>query len=106
MRKLNCPYETASDGQEAIDVYRAADGAFDIIFMDIQMPKKDGLAASAEIRLFEMEMSLKGTTIIAITGLSSLEAQQRAAKCGVNSFLTKPVSLKMLKTIIEESSKP
>jgi CheY-like chemotaxis protein len=106
MRKLSCPYETASNGQEAIDVYRTADGAFDLIFMDIQMPKKDGMAASAEIRIFEMGMSLERTTIIAITGLSSLEAQQRASKYGIDSFLTKPVSLKILKTITDENSKP
>lgn len=102
MRKLKCPYETANNGQEAIDAYRAAQGAFDIVFMDIQMPIKDGMAASAEIRLFEKELSLSHTIIIAITGLHSLEAQQEAADCGIDSFLTKPVSLKTLKIIVDQ----
>lgn len=101
MRKLDCPYETARDGQQAVDVYCAAEGAFDMVLMDIQMPNKDGMEASAEIRAYEKEMALSRTVIIAITGLHSLEAQQQAADCGIDSFLTKPVKLKMLKMIIE-----
>lgn len=102
MRKLQCPYETASDGQEAINAYKMANGAFDVVFMDVQMPNKDGLAASAEIREFEQQQSLSRTLIVAITGLASLEAQEKAAECGVDSMLTKPVPLKTLKAILAE----
>jgi CheY-like chemotaxis protein len=101
MRKLNCTFETAMDGQQAVNAYLAAQGAFDIIFMDIQMPNKDGMTASTEIRQFEQQKSLKSTLIVAITGLASLEAQQQAAKCGIDSMLTKPVKLKTLEAIIQ-----
>ncbi|KAL3418864.1 histidine kinase [Phlyctema vagabunda] len=101
MRKLKCPFATASDGQEAVDAYRANDGQFHAIFMDIQMPNKDGMTASTEIRAYEKETSRPRTLIIAITGLASLEVHRQAAQCGVDSLLTKPVSLKSLKGIIE-----
>lgn len=102
MKKLKCPYDIARDGQQAVDVYCATKGAFDMVLMDIQMPNKNGMEASAEIRAYETEMSLARTVIIAITGLHTLEAQQQAADCGIDLFLTKPLKLKMLKMIIDQ----
>jgi CheY-like chemotaxis protein len=101
-KKLNCPYCTATDGKQAVDSYIATNGSFDIIFMDIQMPNMDGLAASLDIRTFEQQSGLKRTPIIAVTGLASAKVQEQAIISGIDSLLTKPVPMKTLRTIIEE----
>lgn len=66
------------------------------------MPIMDGLTASLEIRRFEEQAGLKRTPIIAITGLASADAQEQAKLSGIDSLLTKPVSMKTLRNIIEE----
>ncbi len=65
------------------------------------MPVVDGFAASREIRAFEEANHLPATTIVALTGLGSAKAQHEAFANGVNLFLTKPVPMKKLKSLIE-----
>ena len=101
MKKLACPYATAMDGLQAVEKYRESSGEFDVIFMDIQMPVMDGLEASCKIRKFEQQESLSRTKIVALTGLASAEAQEQASRSGVDIFLTKPVPMRTLKTLID-----
>jgi signal transduction histidine kinase/CheY-like chemotaxis protein len=101
MKKLKCSYETANDGQEAVDIYRAAHGAFDVVLTDIQMPEKDGMEAAAEIRQHEQGFSLKRTPIIAITGLGSQETRNQAVDSGIDLLLTKPMSFQTLRKVID-----
>ena len=66
------------------------------------MPNMDGMVASYEIRKFEQQNMLKRTSIIALTGLASVDAQEQATLSGVDLFLTKPVPLKKLKAVLED----
>lgn len=74
---------------------------FDFIFMDISMPRMDGLESTRHIRAHERALSLRSTTIIALTGLASASAQQEAFSSGIDLFLTKPVRLKELGSILD-----
>jgi CheY-like chemotaxis protein len=65
------------------------------------MPVMDGLEASRSIRLFEKESKKNRVPIVAITGAASESAHQEAYTAGIDRFLAKPVSLKVLKEIIE-----
>lgn len=79
-------YEIAIDGEEAIE--KCSTQKFDIILMDIQMPKKDGIQATLAIR--NLENPNKNSIIIALTA-SALESQKTIAlDAGMNDFLTKP----------------
>ncbi len=102
IRKLGYSYATATDGLQAVQAYTSAHGEFDIIFMDIQMPRMDGMVASYEIRKFEAQEGVERTTIIALTGLASADAQEQAVVSGFDLFLTKPVPLKSLRAVMEE----
>lgn len=69
---------------------------------DISMPIMDGLTSTREIRKYEQENGLRPSTIIAVTGAASNQAQKEASISGVDRFLTKPVPLKILRGWIEE----
>jgi signal transduction histidine kinase/CheY-like chemotaxis protein len=108
MQKLKCSYATAADGLEAFEAYkresaspeRVGKKAFDFVFMDLSMPVMDGLTATHEIRAYEKEHKILPTQVVALTGLASTKSRDEALANGVNMYLTKPVQLKVLKSVI------
>jgi CheY-like chemotaxis protein len=102
MTKLKCEHVTATNGLEALEIYRNSTRRFDYVLMDVSMPVMDGFESTRAIRAFEQEKRLPATFIVALTGLGSLDAQQEAFTSGVNLFLTKPVPMNRLKLLIEE----
>ncbi|WP_150426995.1 PAS domain S-box protein [Dechloromonas sp. CZR5] len=82
---------TAGNGQEAVQAF--ANGHFDIVLMDVQMPILSGLDASRQIRRLEAETGRAPTPIIALTA-SVLEKDALAAReAGMEGFASKPVDL-------------
>jgi CheY-like chemotaxis protein len=77
----------ASDGQEAVERARAAQP--EIVFLDIEMPKLNGIEACRRIR---SEPSTADATIVMLTGDSDDEAERDARAAGADLFLTKPFS--------------
>lgn len=69
---------------------------------DLSMPIMGGLEACRRIREFERNYKLASTTIVALTGLASVETQRDAFASGMDMFYTKPVKLKDLSTAISE----
>ncbi|KAG5975204.1 hypothetical protein E4U55_007795 [Claviceps digitariae] len=100
MKKLKLPYRTATNGQQAVDVFGQDLGMYKCVFMDISMPVMDGFEATRHIRAIEMESGLHRCTIFALTGLASADAQQEAFTSGIDLFLTKPVKLAELSQIL------
>lgn len=74
---------------------------FDYILMDVSMPVMDGLESTRQIRAYERANNITPTTVIALTGLASAQAQQEAYGSGVNRFMTKPVKLKELGELLD-----
>jgi CheY-like chemotaxis protein len=73
-----------------------------MIFMDISMPIMDGFEATREIRLLENEAGVKRCKIVALTGLSSEESRNEALTSGSDVFLTKPVKLERVRSLMNE----
>ena len=82
------------DGEAAVEAFAAA--AFDVVLMDVQMPRMDGLAATAAIRGRERLSGRPRTPIIALTAnvMPSQIEQYRAA--GMDAHVAKPVDLDAL----------
>lgn len=96
MKKLGQKHQLASNGQEAVDAYRLNPTRFAGILMDISMPVMDGLDATRCIRAHERQYHLPRVPIITLSGLGADSTQRDAFECGVDAFLTKPVTLKIM----------
>lgn len=105
-------FMTASNGLEALEAYKsqcgkasdsdvAIDSPFDYVLMDLSMPVMDGLTSTRKIRAHERANNIKPTTVIALTGLASAQAQQEAYSSGIDTFMTKPVKLKELGKMLD-----
>lgn len=88
--------EYAEDGCEAVEKFETSkDGYFDCILMDVRMPRKDGIAATKEIREIEQERS-GHVPIIAMTADAFVEDQMRTMEAGMDEHLSKPVQRDVL----------
>lgn len=75
---------TASDGEEAWNVARK--GKFQLILLDVMMPKKSGLEVLAEIK----KSSIKETPVFMVTALSMVGDMDNAFNNGADDYITKP----------------
>jgi len=90
IEKLDCQTEIieAYNGDEAVRYYHQYKP--NLVFMDIQMPVKNGYEASLEIRKYEKEHHLY-TPIIAITAGALKDEREKCKQAGMDDFLTKPI---------------
>ena len=99
-RKMGFKCDVSSDGKEAFEMYQKK--AYDLIFMDLQMPVMDGLESTKLIRAFENESeTLKRATIIALTGSELQENRDSCIKVGMDDFIEKPMRVETLNKFIE-----
>ena len=86
----------AADGQEAVEVFSAsAPFAFDVILMDLQMPRMDGCQAAQAIRALDRP-DAKSVFILALTANTFAEDMGRSVKAGMDAHLSKPASLSII----------
>jgi PAS domain S-box-containing protein len=76
----------ASNGREAVET--AERRAFDLIFMDVQMPEMDGLQATAALRRLGVR-----TPVVALTARAMTGDRERCLDAGMNTYLSKPVRM-------------
>ena len=92
--------ETAGDGMAAVEKMRhAAAGTYDLVLMDVQMPKMDGYEATREIRKLS-DPEKASIPIIAMTANAFAEDRQKAFESGMDGYIAKPIDIsKMLETL-------
>lgn len=91
----------ASDGKEALKIFASNQpGTFDIIFMDIMMPKMNGYEATKAIRALQNRPDARTIPIIAMTANAFAEDVQASLDAGMNDHLSKPIVMEeVIKTI-------
>lgn len=90
---FGCTSETAEDGEEAVEVART--GRFDLILMDIKMPRMDGVQATRVIRALADDRAL--TPIIALTANADPEDVVGYIAAGMASVVEKPIKPERLR---------
>jgi signal transduction histidine kinase/CheY-like chemotaxis protein len=86
-------YDEAGDGQTAVDLVKT--NRYDMVFMDIRMPQLDGLMSTVFIRK-ELKRSEAELPVIGISATHTAEDIQKYRDVGMNTFLAKPFTEKML----------
>ncbi len=97
LESLGCRVETAVDGVDGVD--KAKEGTYDIVFMDCQMPRMDGFEATAAIRAQPGDGAR--VPIVAMTAHAMAGDRERCMAAGMDDYITKPISLESLETIVE-----
>jgi len=94
------------DGRQATEAV-AADGSYDLILMDVQMPVMDGLEAAAAIRAAESGAG-RHIPIIALTAHAMSDHKRQCLNAGMDGYITKPVEpeelLEMIKDVLPNPS--
>jgi DNA-binding response OmpR family regulator len=90
----NCNVDIARTGEEAIKKFR--DLSYDIAFMDIKLPGKNGVESLAEIKNF-----CPAAKIVMMTGFSEAALLETALNAGAIDILRKPFRLKELFTFLD-----
>jgi CheY-like chemotaxis protein len=83
-----------TDGEQALESWLAADSAgtpYDVVLMDIQMPKLDGITAAKRIRSHETDRGSRRTTILALTANILVDDRYACFEAGMDGFLVKPL---------------
>lgn len=92
--------EEAADGASALELFRQ--GCFDLVFMDIEMPVMNGLAATASIRSLEEASGLPAVPIIVVSAFCDPEHQARSRQAGATAHVAKPVAFDPLRQIVRD----
>ena len=88
--------DVADDGGLAIELTKAK--VYDMIFMDLGLPDKNGFEVTKEIR-GDVENPNNNTIIIALTAHDTEEKRQVSKKSGMNDFVAKPLTHDTLKSL-------
>jgi len=97
LTKYGLTFDLAKNGLEAYELYKQ--NSYDLILMDEQMPRMDGIESVKKIIEYEESKGLSHTPISALTANVIKGAKERGLLIGFDAFLGKPVVLKELERI-------
>jgi signal transduction histidine kinase/CheY-like chemotaxis protein len=90
---LGYKIDIARNGAESIQKVKTT--AYDVVFMDLVMPEKDGIQATVEIRSQGFKMP-----IVAMTATSSIKSKNKAISSGMNDYIVKPVKAESIRSVL------
>jgi CheY-like chemotaxis protein len=96
LKPFGLKIDVAEDGVQAVQ--HAKTSRYDVIFMDIQMPKMDGIVATTTIRNLEVENGYSPAHIVATTAGGA--TREQCLDAGMNDYLQKPVGFDKLVEIL------
>ena len=100
LKKLGYRTDVANNGNEAVSAL--VEKAYDIVFMDCQMPELDGYAATEKIRDASSGVRNPNITIVAMTAHAMKGDRDKCLLAGMDDYLTKPVKPEALSEILEK----
>jgi len=103
IKKMGYQVDIACNGIEAIEALSKT--AYDLVFMDIQMPAMDGFEATKEIRNKKSKVINHDIPIIALTANAMKGDQEKCEKAGMNDYASKPIKPDIILKKIEKWTK-
>ena len=97
LEEMGFRVDTATDGDEAVQTLRSsAPGTYDVVLMDIMMPRMNGLEATHQIRGTPERPDLRTLPILAMSANAFAEDVKKSLEAGMNCHLSKPIELDKL----------
>lgn len=96
LNKLKVQPILVGNGKEALTAVIEADRRYDLVLMDCEMPEMDGFDATRNIRQYEQTQGLDATLIVALTAHALEEHREQVFACGMNYYLSKPLTFPRL----------
>jgi len=89
----------AEDGQKAIEMWEQ--GGYDLVLMDVQMPRLNGFEVTSVIRDKEQERG-GHTPIVAMTAHAGKEAEKKCFAAGMDAYIAKPINFQKTLQVVGE----
>ena len=97
LEEMGFRVDTATDGDEAVQALRSsAPGTYDVVLMDIMMPRMNGLEATHQIRGTPERPDLRTLPILAMSANAFAEDVKKSLEAGMNGHLSKPIEMDKL----------
>ena len=96
----NLQVDFAKDGHEAVK--RVKEKHYNLIFMDCQMPGKDGFQATEDIRTWERTTARSRLPIVALTASAMAGDREKCLKAGMDAYLSKPIKKANIQAFIKQ----
>jgi len=96
LSRLGVTADVAEDGEQAVDAVRDKD--YDLVLMDVHMPRMDGVAATGEIH--RLTGAGRRPAIVALTATALEGDRERLLSAGMDGYLSKPVTLAALGALL------
>ena len=104
LEERNFNVTCVEDGHDAVE--RVREENFDVIFMDVQMPRLDGLDATRQIRAMEAQEQRPSSLIVALTAQAFEQDRKDCMEAGMSEFLAKPIVAPELERILQRIETP
>ncbi|RLP54433.1 MAG: hybrid sensor histidine kinase/response regulator [Ketobacter sp.] len=101
VNKLGSRAKFATNGMEAVAIYKVEHDQIDAVLMDCEMPEMDGYEATRAIREFELHNQLTRKPIIAVTAHAVGESRELCLQAGMDEYITKPIRLDAMRQKIK-----
>jgi CheY-like chemotaxis protein len=103
LTKAGCTTSLAVNGQEGLELLRTQNyAAFDLCFMDVEMPVLDGISAVRKLRAEERTLGMAHNLVVALTGNAREAQRDTIMKAGFDDVVVKPYRLDKLLTLMDE----
>lgn len=96
LAKFGCDVQTVNDGIQVDEALRRQ--AFDVVFLDVEMPRRNGLDTAQAIR---RTASIVQPWIVAMTAHAMVGDRERCLAAGMNDYLSKPIRMNELQAAIQ-----
>jgi PAS domain S-box-containing protein len=101
LQTMGCTVDIADNGEAAVEVFQR--DSYDLVLMDLQMPRKDGYGAASDIRGLESSRnSTNRIPIVALTANAMQGERERCIAAGMDDYLCKPFTPDQLRAVLEK----
>lgn len=100
IESLNCEFDIIDNGNYALQLF--SENRYDLVFIDLGLPDKDGYTVTAEIRQIEKRFSLPPVAIVGLSVHTGELQKKQAIESGMNDYLVKPLTREKCQDILKK----